>query len=156
MKRPFTEMFTGNDAGQSGAGLVPEPDTHDLELCGELPEIKKIKACIFTLPVDEGKQKKIFLACEEIFVNIASYSGADHVRFRYHMDGDHVTVIFTDNGKPFNPLESRNEKEFEDFDEGGMGISLVRELCSHISYSNTDGANVLRLEFADNEKNESI
>ena len=41
----------------------------------------------------------------------------------------------------------RIEKDFEDFDEGGMGISLVKQLCSDISYRNTDGKNILSLEF---------
>lgn len=49
----------------------------------------------------------------------------------------------------FNPLENKTEKEFEDFDEGGMGICLVKELCSGISYSNTDGKNILSLEFSE-------
>ena len=51
--------------------------------------------------------------------------------------------------KPFNPLESKSEKDFEDFDTGGMGIMLVKEVCSNVSYSNPDGKNVLTLEFTD-------
>ena len=62
---------------------------------------------------------------------------------------DKITVIFTDNGRLFNPLESRPEKDFNDFDEGGMGIMLVKELCSAISYNNADGKNNLRMEFTD-------
>ena len=111
----------------------------------------KIKECIFQIACKSNQEinKKIYLACEEIFVNIVSYSGADHARFFCSRNADKITVIFTDNGRLFNPLESRPEKDFNDFDEGGMGIMLVKELCSAISYSNADGKNNLRMEFTD-------
>ena len=120
-----------------------------LELACEMSELAKIKDCIFDLPVDNGQKKKIYLACEEIFSNIANYSEAKNVEFCYYKNADSVTVIFVDDGKLFNPLTRKNEKDFDDFDEGGMGISLVKELCSGIHYNSTDGKNVLSLEFAD-------
>ena len=119
-----------------------------LELSCDLSELEKIKKCIFELQIDNGIKKKIFLACDEIFSNITSYSGAERVQFRCIRNADKVTVTFTDNGIYFNPLESKMEKDFEDFDLGGMGISLVKELCSCINYSNIQGANILSLEFA--------
>ena len=129
--------------------LAVEQRGQSLELASEMSELGKIKDCIFDLPVDNGQKKKIFLACEEIFSNIANYSEARDVEFCYYKNADSVTVIFIDDGKLFNPLERKNEKDFDDFDEGGMGISLVKELCSGIHYNNTDGKNVLSLEFAD-------
>ena len=47
-----------------------EQGSKALELSCDLSELEKIKACIFQLPVDSGKKKRIFLACEEIFSNI--------------------------------------------------------------------------------------
>lgn len=129
--------------------LAIEQREKELELSCELPELEKIKSCIFKLPVDNGKKKRIFLACEEIFSNITYYSGADHVQFTCNKNADRIKITFTDNGEKFNPLESKSKKEFEDFDEGGMGISLVKKLCSNIKYSNVDGKNRLSLEFAD-------
>lgn len=126
-----------------------EQGSKSLELSCDLSELEKIKECIFQLPVEKGKKKRIFLACEEIFSNIINYSGADCVQFHYNENAAKVSVIFIDNGKSFNPLESKNEKAFEDFDEGGMGIGLVKELCSEIHYHNVDGKNMLSLEFAD-------
>lgn len=120
-----------------------------LELSCELSELERIREYIFQLPLDSGKKKKIFLACEEIFANIVNYSGADWIQFYYDSRETEVHVIFSDNGKMFNPLESKNEKEFEDFDAGGMGISLVKELCSDIQYNNTDGKNILSMEFTE-------
>ena len=129
--------------------LAAEHHRECLELSCELSELERIRECIFQLPLDSGKKKKIFLACEEIFANIVNYSGADWIQFCYDSRETEVHVIFSDNGKMFNPLESKNEKEFEDFDAGGMGISLVKELCSDIQYSNTDGKNILSMEFTE-------
>ena len=67
--------------------------------------------------------------------------------FCYNWYADKVHVIFTDNGKSFYPLEAKNEKAFEDYDEGGMGISHVKDLCSDIHYSRIDGKNILSMEF---------
>lgn len=129
--------------------LAVEKCSKKLELSCSLSELKKIKECIFQLPLEDGKKKKIYLACEEIFSNIINYSGADYVQFCCQGNAAAVNVVFTDNGKSFNPLENKIEKAFEDFDEGGMGISLVKELCSGICYNNDDGKNILSLEFAD-------
>ena len=71
------------------------------------------------------------------------------MQFTCNKNADRIKITFTDNGAKFNPLESKSKKEFEDFDEGGMGISLVKKLCSNIKYSNVDGKNRLSLEFAD-------
>lgn len=127
-----------------------------LELSCDLSELERIKECIFQLTDDPERnfpdpeiRNKICLACEEIFVNIVSYSGADQVQFVCNKDADKITVSFTDNGILFNPLEKENDKDFEDFDQGGMGIMITRQLCSAISYSSTDGKNILRMEFAD-------
>lgn len=129
--------------------IAVEQRSKYLELSCDLSEFEKIKECIFQFPVDNGKKKKIVLACEEIFSNIINYSGADYVQFHYDSSATEVNVIFIDNGKYFNPLENKTEKDFEDFDMGGMGISLVKELCSDIHYSNTDGKNILSMEFSE-------
>ena len=121
-----------------------------LELSCDLSELEKIKECIFALSVDNGIKKKIFLACDEIFSNIAGYSGAEWVQFGCVKNADKAVITFTDNGVAFNPIESNVEKEFEDLDLGGMGISLVKKLCSGIHYSYDEGKNILNLEFAVN------
>ena len=121
----------------------------DLKLSCDLSELEKIKECIFKLLVEDVTKKKIYLACEEVFANIVSYSGADHVQFSCNKNADNICVMFIDNGKLFNPLENKIEKSFEDFDEGGMGIMLIEKMCSDISYSNADGKNILKMEFAD-------
>ena len=127
--------------------LAVEQCGKSMELSCDLSQLGSIREYIFKLPVDNSMRKKVYLACEEIFSNIVNYSGANCIQFCYNWDADKVHVIFTDNGKSFNPLEENNEKAFEDYDEGGMGISLVKDLCSDIHYSHIDGKNILSMEF---------
>ena len=157
------KRFTGDNTEQFDdvTMLAVQKCRGYMELSCKLTELEKIKESIFRLPADEVKKKKIYLACEEIFSNIVNYSGADSVQFYCRQDTDRFCIIFIDDGKAFNPLESSTDKDFEEFDEGGMGIMLVKELCQDISYSCTDGNNILRMGFADgevadNESNEII
>lgn len=157
------KRFTGDNTEQFDdvTMLAVQKCRGYMELSCKLTELEKIKESIFRLPADEVKKKKIYLACEEIFSNIVNYSGADSVQFYCRQETDRFCIIFIDDGKAFNPLESSTDKDFEEFDEGGMGIMLVKELCQDISYSCTDGNNILRMGFADgevadNESNEII
>lgn len=131
--------------------LAVERRDRYLKLSCNLSELKKIKKYIFDFDCDNGLKKKIFLACDEIFSNIINYSGADYVLVRCNKVKNNISIIFTDNGKSFNPLENKTEKEFEDFDEGGMGIMLIKKLCSSIEHNYTDGKNILTLEFINNK-----
>lgn len=92
--------------------------------------------------------KKIYLACEEVFANIADYSGATAVEVTIAKQNNRLTVKFADDGDSFNPLEAEPiEKDFEELDSGGMGISLVRQLADTLDYKRTDNRNVLTLGF---------
>ena len=92
--------------------------------------------------------KKIYLACEEVFANIADYSGATAAEVMIAKQNNRLTVKFTDDGASFNPLEAEPiEKDFEELDSGGMGISLVRQIADTLDYKRTDNRNVLTLVF---------
>lgn len=152
------KAFIGNQSEQFDdiTMLAVECRDRNLELSCDLTELKKIKECIFRLPEENATKKKIYLACEEIFSNIVSYSKADRIQFCCERKIDKIQVVFQDNGESFNPLESKQEKSFEEFDQGGMGILLVKKLCSVIRYSNQEGKNILRLEFENTKNDETI
>ena len=60
-----------------------------------------------------------------------------------------MTVIFKDNGKPFNPLlvqEPDVTLPLSQRRAGGLGIFIVKKLMSDISYAYESGQNVLTLE----------
>lgn len=96
---------------------------------------------------------QIDLAVEEIFVNIAHYSGADQaeVLCGYHVSGDgsgQLTMIFKDSGKPFNPLEREDPDltlSAEEREIGGLGIFLTKKFMDSVEYEFVDGMNVLKI-----------
>lgn len=90
----------------------------------------------------------IVLACEEIFTNIVNYSGADQILFSWKRVGDTWLTTFTDNGPPFDPVSTtRNNPDFEDLDQGGMGILFARSITRNMIYSRIDDRNVLTMVF---------
>ena len=145
------KTFIGTDTEQFDDITMVVLKRHDryLELAHDMSELDRIRQYIFAFPYDEALKKKIFLVCDEIFSNIVRYSGAEHIQLRCSKNNDHINVVFTDDGAEFNSLENNTEKEFEDFDTGGMGLMLVKKMCSDMKYHYTDGKNVLVLEFTE-------
>ena len=118
----------------------------DTEGGASFEEFSKMKETIMHVITNEDKAKNAVLACEEIYVNIMDYSGADSVNLAWEERDDKLIVRFMDNGKPFDPLKNDGPKhEFEDLDKGGMGINLVKRYTQNISYRRDMGQNILSL-----------
>ena len=102
---------------------------------------------------DDMLLNQIDLAVEEIFVNIAHYSGADEalVSCGYHISGDGsgtLMVAFKDKGKPFNPLAKEDPDltlSAEERSIGGLGIFLTKKFMDSVDYEFADGMNVLKI-----------
>ena len=124
----------------SGAGKrVLDPD---------LKSFQTIKNIILTSIGENDHTKSIILACEEIFVNIVSYSGTDQVVFSSKQCGNVWMLTYEDNGIPFDPVKAEWEKgEFEDLDRGGMGILIARRNSKDIIYNRIGNRNVLTMVF---------
>lgn len=103
---------------------------------------------------DEMILNQIDLAVEEIFVNIAHYSGAEEAEIccDFAIDGAGtgvLKVVFCDGGKPFNPLArpdpdltlSADEREI-----GGLGIFLTKKFMDSVEYEFIDGKNKLTIK----------
>ena len=94
--------------------------------------------------------RKMLLAAEELFVNIALYAylpenGVATIRICV---GDEITLVFEDSGKPYNPLEQATPDitaEANERDVGGLGIFMVRQMMDHIHYEFKDGKNCLTI-----------
>lgn len=129
----------------AGAGADGQSDLHVLDVA--LSSFDSIREDIM-----DGSEKpmrmRACLACEEIFANIVSYSKARHLSYNVSERGGRLTVVLEDDGAPFDPLMTDPvEKEFEELDEGGMGLALVKEITDGLSYQRSAGRNVLTLEF---------
>lgn len=99
------------------------------------------------------------LIVEELVVNIARYSYPDDADWGdddrlwitvEYIDSSFV-LTFRDHGVPFNPLTA-NTPDFslsvEERPVGGLGIFLVKQLCTDIAYSYSNSTNILRITCA--------
>lgn len=103
--------------------------------------------------VDEIILNQIDLAVEEIFVNIAHYSGAEDAELLCSYEADEngeavLEVTFADKGTPFNPLEKADPDitlSAEERDIGGLGIFLTKKFMDSVEYAYKDGKNNLTI-----------
>ena len=97
---------------------------------------------------DEMILNQIDLAVEEIFVNIAHYSGSQEALINCSFENDKLEIIFSDNGVPFNPLAKADPDitlNAEEREIGGFGIFLTKKFMDSVSYEYKDGRNCLRM-----------
>lgn len=90
---------------------------------------------------------KIEIIVDEICGNIVRYSGASFIRVSFCKDEDNtVTLTFTDDGKPYDPLSAKEPDISASFDDrpiGGLGVFIVRNIMDKLSYQNKNGRNIL-------------
>ena len=99
-------------------------------------------------------QMQLDVAIDEIYANIASYAypeggGEAKVVFSFDEETRTVTLTFTDQGIPFNPLlqeEPDVTLAAEERKEGGLGIFLVRKTMDAVDYRYEDGKNILSIQ----------
>ena len=97
---------------------------------------------------------QMHIAVEELFVNIAKYAypmdkpGKAWVDM--DVDADNVvTMIFKDEGTPYNPLAKEDPDvtlSAEDRDIGGLGIFMAKKSLDLIEYAYENNQNVLTIK----------
>ncbi|MBO7673416.1 MAG: SpoIIE family protein phosphatase [Atopobiaceae bacterium] len=119
-----------------------------IELEPELALLARIREELSAELDAKATLKRVFLAVDEAFTNIASYAQATTVTLSYGWRDDAFVVELVDDGVAFNPLaQPREEKDFEDCADGGMGISLILSVADDATYERIDDHNVLTLTF---------
>lgn len=95
---------------------------------------------------------KIELACEEAIVNIVSYAFPQQkgeIEISFAQQGQRFEVIIQDKGRPFNPIESEIDPQFDVAIQerfiGGLGIFLIRKLMDESTYQRVNDTNILRM-----------
>jgi sigma-B regulation protein RsbU (phosphoserine phosphatase) len=151
VKNSVEEFFTGCEQFDdiTVLSLFYRGEEGELELKPSLDGFKTVRKSVLELCAGSGSAKKALLACEEAFVNIVSYSGASYIKFSCSAGGGVLTVTLKDNGISFDPFagESSAEKDFESFDKGGMGISLIKQIAEKTEWKFENGNNILTLTF---------
>lgn len=97
-------------------------------------------------------QRSVNVALDELIANALSHgrTGRDpcSVTVEVKLDHERVTVILTDDGKPFDPF-GRDAPDtalsVEERPIGGLGIHLVGQLMDQVSYERREGHNVVIL-----------
>ena len=92
---------------------------------------------------------QVNIAVDEIFSNIARYSGATAATVGCEVSANRVLLRFVDNGRPYDPTRQADPDttlDAEERDIGGLGIFMVKKSMDRVSYEYADGFNILTLE----------
>ena len=92
---------------------------------------------------------QVNVAIDEIFSNIARYSGATSATVGCEVEAGRAVLRFTDNGRPYDPTQQADPDTTlgaEEREIGGLGIFMVKKTMDRIAYSYSDGINVLTIE----------
>ena len=110
----------------------------------------------FIAPLDCPMKPKmlISIAIDEILSNIMHYAYAPEIGdIIIGVDISEtplcVTITFTDNGKPYNPLDYASPDislPAEDRDIGGLGIFITKNIIDEITYTYENNQNQLTLK----------
>ena len=113
---------------------------------------KEVSNWLADLPLSSRAKYSAVLAVEEMITNIIKYGyddTNDHlIRFSIAIERDHVKLVFEDDGHPFDPTQ-RPPPDIENIVQsqksGGLGIELVRRMCTRMSYERDANLNRLTL-----------
>lgn len=118
-----------------------------------IPQLNEYIDCICEENgIDMEIAMSLNLAIEEAVVNVMSYAYPDgaqgEVKIESAVDPNQITFVITDNGIPFDPTAKEDVDitlSAEERPIGGLGIHLIRQIMTHISYERKDGKNILTL-----------
>jgi amino acid adenylation domain-containing protein len=97
-------------------------------------------------------RKQLFIAAEEIFVNIAYYAyrpETGSALIRINSDENEIWIEFEDSGKPYNPLEKPDPDitvPVEDRPIGGLGIFMVKQIMDLVEYKYENNRNLFKIK----------
>ena len=92
---------------------------------------------------------QVNIAVDEMFSNIARYSGATAATVGCEINGNRAVLRFADNGRPYDPTEQADPDttlSAEERNVGGLGIFMVKKTMDRVAYEYKDGFNILTLE----------
>lgn len=100
--------------------------------------------CVESFSIPMKTEYSLKVVADEIFSNIVYYSGAKNVDILFRNDADRITLVFEDDGKPYNPLESEEPDitaGVEDRKIGGLGLFMVKKMAESTAYEYIAGRN---------------
>ncbi len=92
---------------------------------------------------------QVNIAADELFSNIARYSGAADAAVDCRVTAGRAVIRFMDDGRPYDPttqLEPDVSLPAEEREIGGLGIFMVKKTMDRVSYEYANGRNVVTIE----------
>ena len=128
---------------ESDIGITVVPSMETVPQVAEFMEAEMEK-----FEISPKISMKMLIAIDEIYSNIVRYSGATEARVSINKIGNTLNLQFKDNGKPYNPLDSKEPDitaSAEDRSIGGLGIFMVKKMLDKVEYKYVDNYNILTL-----------
>ena len=123
---------------------------NELEQLTRLYEFLDLQASTYGL--EEQLSMQIKLALEEVVTNVILYAYPDKkdqdIRIDMNYRDELLTIVITENGTAFNPLEMKEPDISlppEERPIGGLGIYLVKQLMTEVIYTRSSGKNILTM-----------
>jgi anti-sigma regulatory factor (Ser/Thr protein kinase) len=132
---------------------------------GIVEALRWIEALAGEQELPEDLSFSIQVCVEELFANLVRHGGgvwtddpaaaadtatAVSMTISFSMDGDAVTVVLEDNGMPFDVAAAPPkpvDRPLEAARPGGLGIQLIKNLSSELTYDHVGGLNRTTLKF---------
>ena len=130
--------------------------TNTLYIKNELEQLTRLYAFLEqqagVYKLEELQSMQIKLALEEAVTNVILFAYPDKkdqdIRIDMSYEDKRLTIVITDTGLDFNPLE-RQEPDLtlslEERPVGGLGIYLVKQLMTEVTYKRSAGKNILTM-----------
>jgi len=120
-----------------------QPDTRSIPCVKEF-----LKEQAQKLMIADKQRTKLMVIADEVYSNIIHYSGAKKACISIAKEDEKLTLLFSDDGIPYNPLMNKEpdiHAALEDREIGGLGIFMVRRMIESADYEYRDHMNKLTL-----------
>lgn len=125
--------------------IVVCPDLESTDAVWEFIDFKIKKA---ELPRKLATKLKV--CTDEIYSNILRYSRATKAEIFCRVEANRLTLIFRDNGVPYDPTAAAEpdiSASAQEREIGGLGIYMVKKTAKSLKYEYADSQNILTLTF---------
>lgn len=117
--------------------------------------IDTLNKAIGDYPISAKQNGELKVIIDELFTNVVSYAFKEDKETNvfkfaagFDIDKKECTLIFKDNGTPFDPINKTDPNtslSVEERDVGGLGIFLVKKMSTNLEYKYSAGFNVLTI-----------
>lgn len=117
------------------------------EILGKIEQFATDSRC------STGRLMQFTIIAEELIVNIMSYAyaeGKGPLHIELLESDDSITLILSDDGIEFNPLNADAPDRSSSIDKrevGGLGIYMVQKFAERVTYTRLDGKNIFTVVY---------